>query len=254
MIIIETMKTASLFLIAGFLNATCAQGPAANPNNDTGFAVIELFTSEGCSSCPPADALVARIQKEYAGRPVYLLAYHVDYWNYLGWKDVFSAPPFSDRQKQYAAWLKARSVYTPQVVVNGNKEFVGTNEQALRNSMTTDLQKTPTGKLTIKIKSQEKAAVNVEYQAIGFAGSNYLLLAIVQKSASTQVKRGENSGKTLAHVQVVRSFQTVALNNKSKGTVAVNLPEDLDQKDAEIIAIVQNNANGEIAAAAKVED
>src|ERR1700709_1440967 len=83
-----------------------------------GFAVIELFTSEGCSSCPPADALVARVQKESNDKPVYILAFHVDYWNHLGWKDAFSSAEYSERQNQYARWLKLSSVYTPQIVVN----------------------------------------------------------------------------------------------------------------------------------------
>jgi hypothetical protein len=84
-----------------------------------GFAVVELFTSEGCSSCPPADDLVAKIQKENNDQPVYILAFHVDYWNNLGWKDSFSSSAFSKRQNQYADWLNLRSVYTPQVIVNG---------------------------------------------------------------------------------------------------------------------------------------
>ncbi|MEO6849831.1 MAG: DUF1223 domain-containing protein, partial [Mucilaginibacter sp.] len=106
-----------------------------------GFAVVELFTSEGCSSCPPADAVVAKVQKESANKPVYILAYHVDYWNRLGWKDVFSSPEYSARQNQYAHWLKLSSVYTPQVVVNGRTEFVGSEEGALRGAISTNLQK-----------------------------------------------------------------------------------------------------------------
>ena len=79
-----------------------------------GFAVVELYTSEGCSSCPPADALVAKVQKESTDKPVYILAFHVDYWNRLGWKDVFSNHDYSSRQYQYSRWLKSE-VYTPQI-------------------------------------------------------------------------------------------------------------------------------------------
>src|ERR1700761_8258700 len=108
---------------------------------EKGFAVIELFTSEGCSSCPPADALVARVQKESNGKPVYILAFHVDYWNRLGWKDVFSSAEYSERQSEYAKYLKLESVYTPQVIVNGKKEFVGSEESTLQNSVSAALQK-----------------------------------------------------------------------------------------------------------------
>src|SRR6187402_1594915 len=96
---------------------------ATTTNN--GFAVVELYTSEGCSSCPPADELVSKIQKESNGQPVYILAFHVDYWNRLGWKDVFGDAAYSKRQNDYAQYLKLPSVYTPQIVVNGKKEFVG---------------------------------------------------------------------------------------------------------------------------------
>src|SRR5580704_2729726 len=105
-----------------------------------GFAVVELFTSEGCSSCPPADALIAAVQQEDKDLPVYILAFHVDYWDRLGWKDAFSEGACSDRQRQYAAWLNLNSVYTPQVVVNGRKEFVGSEAGTLRAAIQSGLQ------------------------------------------------------------------------------------------------------------------
>src|ERR1700709_1958776 len=108
-------------------------------NGNDGFAVVELFTSEGCSSCPAADDVVAKVQNENNDKPVYILAYHVDYWNRLGWKDVFSDAAYSKRQNQYAAWLNLESIYTPQVVVNGNKEFVGSQESTLRSVIKDDL-------------------------------------------------------------------------------------------------------------------
>ncbi len=99
-----------------------------------GFAVIELFTSEGCSSCPPADELVSKVLSE--NKPdVYILSFHVDYWDRLGWKDDFSQATFSDRQKQYARYLSLDGVYTPQIVVNGTDQFVGSNETHLRSSI-----------------------------------------------------------------------------------------------------------------------
>src|SRR5476649_2001101 len=118
---------ACLGLAAIITQAFIKDKKTVSPENK-GFAVIELFTSEGCSSCPPADALVAKVQKESADKPVYILAFHVDYWNRLGWKDAFSSAEYSYRQSQYARWLKLSSVYTPQIVVNGHTEFVGSEE------------------------------------------------------------------------------------------------------------------------------
>src|SRR5579859_6695441 len=113
-----------------------------------GFAVVELFTSEGCSSCPAADALVATVQKEDKDLPVYILSFHVDYWDRLGWKDAFSDAAYSDRQREYARWLRLSSVYTPQVVVNGHQEFVGSDAVKLREAISNGLQATPKASLS----------------------------------------------------------------------------------------------------------
>ncbi len=106
---------------------------------EKGFAVLELFTSEGCSSCPPADELLAKIQKESEGKSIYILAYHVDYWDRLGWKDMFSSADYSKRQTQYGQWLHKSSVYTPQLIVNGKAEFVGSSESAIREAIAAQL-------------------------------------------------------------------------------------------------------------------
>ena len=111
-------------LLISVNKSTASKRKPVNFNNDKGFAVLELFTSEGCSSCPPADELIERIQKEAGDKSVYILAYHVDYWNRLGWKDAFSQPEFSKRQYWYHQ-LFTSQVYTPQLIINGQNEFVG---------------------------------------------------------------------------------------------------------------------------------
>src|SRR5882757_7431762 len=98
--------------------------------NSKGFAVVELSTSEGCSSCPPADELVEKIQKDNKNGKIYILAFHVDYWDHQGWKDRFSDREFSNRQRQYAGWLNLQTVYTPQIVVNGTTEYVGSDQSS----------------------------------------------------------------------------------------------------------------------------
>lgn len=216
-----------------------------------GFALIELFTSEGCSSCPPADELIARIQKENNDQPVYILSFHVDYWNHLGWKDSFSSPAYSKRQSQYVAWLNLQSAYTPQVVINGRKEFVGSEESTLRNAIKTSLQKTPQAQIILKDVQIRQGQVNLKYQTEGAVQPGALVLALVQKSATTDVKRGENGGRKLSHVQIVRSLQTIPFDPGKEGIVHIDLPDGLNPANAELIAFLQNNANGEIIAAAK---
>ena len=241
----------SLFSLS-FISKDKSQAASYNGNNSKGFAVVELFTSEGCSSCPPADDLAAKIQKENIDMPVYILAYHVDYWNRLGWKDRFSNAAFSQRQRRYADWLNLSSVYTPQAVVNGSKEFVGSEEGTLRNAIKRSLQKTSDAQLTLKVVKSEQRKVTVQYHTEGETTNTSLLLALVQKSAVSKVQRGENSGRTLFHVQIVRNLKTINLAGIGNGSATVDLPEGEDKKDVEeVIAFLQKNDNGEIVAAGK---
>jgi len=217
---------------------------------DKGFAVVELFTSEGCSSCPPADELVAKIEKESADKPIYILAFHVDYWNRLGWKDVFSSADYSHRQNQYANWLHLQSVYTPQVVVNGRTEFVGSEEGTLRSTIKTNLEKTPAADLTLSNVKTDGGKVSVQYHTQGNIGNDVLLLAVVEKHAQSNVERGENSGRTLSHVQIVRALTSTPVK-AGEGNASIALPKGFDAKGYELIAFLQNPANGEISGATK---
>lgn len=256
------MRSIKIFaLVAGLITAAAISAAFINPRNNApaknkiiadgkGFAVIELFTSEGCSSCPPADELVARIQKEDKDKPVYILAFHVDYWNRLGWKDVFSSADYSKRQNQYAGWLNLQSVYTPQIVVNGKKEFVGSEEGTLRNAITAGLRSNPAASLTLNTQKGQDH-ITVQYRATGTEKNSDLLLALVQKAAQTKVQRGENGGRTLSHVQIVRKIQSQPLNAGGNGNTTIALPQGANQGDWEVIGLVQNKTNGEILAAAK---
>jgi hypothetical protein len=236
----------SAFINIGYLKALKADNPA-----NKGFAVIELFTSEGCSSCPPADALVARVQKENSDKPVYILAFHVDYWDRLGWKDVFSSPEYSARQNQYARWLKLSSVYTPQIVVNGRTEFVGSEEGNLRIAIKTNLQKPAKAELTLSGIKVENDRASLQYHIEGATTNAVLLVALIGKNATIKVQRGENGGRTLSHVQIVNQLKSLSLKNDNEGTLSIALPHGFDPQKYELIGFVQNTANGEIIGATK---
>ena len=243
------------FVIAGivntaFINIRHIKASKANITGK-GFAVIELFTSEGCSSCPPADALVERVQKESNDKPVYILAFHVDYWNHLGWKDVFSSAEYSERQKQYAHLLNLSSVYTPQIVVNGRTEFVGSEEGNLHNAIRTNLQKPAKAEITLNNVKINGDKASLQYHAEGETNSTSLLIALVEKTATSKVKRGENRGRTLSHVQIVRQLLSVSLKNSNSGTENVALPHGFNPQNFEVIGFIQNTANGEITGATK---
>jgi hypothetical protein len=237
----------SLITVTTILSQAHTRNYAAD---NKGFAVVELFTSEGCSSCPPADAVVAKIQKESANEPVYILAFHVDYWNRLGWKDVFSSADYSRRQNQYASWLKTGEIYTPQIVVNGKTAFVGSEEGTLRNAIKASLQKDASAEITLSDIKADGNKVSLNYQTKGNTGNSDLLIAVVQKTAQTKVERGENAGHILSHVQIVRSLQSLTLKSSS-GAESIVLPKGVDAKGSELIALLQNTSTGAIVGATK---
>jgi hypothetical protein len=245
--ILAALLTVAALGVTAFINARLLK----NVNGDNkGFAVIELFTSEGCSSCPPADELVAKIQKESKDKPVYILAFHVDYWNRGGWKDVFSSADYSKRQSDYASYLHLQSVYTPQIVVNGKTEFVGSEEGTLRNAIKTNLQKPSPAQLSLNISAVDKGQAAIKYNAEGTDKNTVLQIAVLQKNAQTKVERGENAGHTLSHVQIVRKLQKVTLNGNT-GSVNITLPQGFDSQNWEIIGFLQNTSNGAITAGAR---
>ncbi|WP_158796125.1 thioredoxin family protein [Pedobacter sp. L105] len=253
------MKILTSFFIAGSialiaLSVKSKPRPAVPVQSDhsPGFAVIELFTSEGCSSCPPADELLAKIQQENKNKPVYILAFHVDYWNRLGWTDIFSNPLYSKRQNDYAEQLNLHSIYTPQAIVNGQMEFVGSEERTLRTAITKQLQTSSSEQLRLKGITVHSKQVSLRYLTKDVQEKESLVVALVQKSAVSHVKRGENSGRTLSHVQIVRALETIALQS-TNGNVVLNLPEGIELKNLEIIAFLQQRNSGKITAATKME-
>jgi hypothetical protein len=224
---------------------------ANTTSSGKGFAVIELFTSEGCSSCPPADKLIARIEKESGDKPIYVLAYHVDYWNRLGWVDTFSRSEYSDRQKRYAQWLKNPQYYTPQAVINGVTECVGSEETNLRNAIKTGLDGSEKTKITLGSIKVDNNKATVQYHAEGTKRNCDLLMALIQKDATTKVESGENGGHTLSHVQIVNQLKATPLKNGTDGTQNFTLPHGFDPQKWELIGFVQNTSTGEITGASK---
>ncbi|MGR3856996.1 DUF1223 domain-containing protein [Chryseobacterium indologenes] len=242
--------TAVLFAASAFIHQNKDQKTAQHSTSEnSGFAVLELFTSEGCSSCPPADELMGKIEKEYKDEPVYLLSYHVDYWNRLGWKDRFSTAENSQRQQQYSRILNSQ-VYTPQLVVNGKTEFVGSDENNIRNAIRKALitsKKTPV-ELSAAI-SQHK--IDVHYKAPSTDPQNILLINLVEKHSSTEVGKGENEGRHLHHWQIVHKQKLISLNKQQEGITTFKLPEGFSPENWEVIAFIQNRRTGEISGSAK---
>jgi hypothetical protein len=232
-----------------FLSCTSfgRKGAVANAADTTGFAVVELFTSEGCSSCPAADALLTRIAGEYK-QNLYVMEFHVDYWNYIGWKDVFSSPEYTKRQQRYAKLFQLNSTYTPQAIVNGHMELVGSDDDKLHDGINRFLKQVPGTQITLSAKANNR---NIDVSYIVSSNKNEILnIAVVQKMAETDVRRGENSGRKLKHINIVRTFTTID-DGKTSGAVSVSLPEGLPARDVSVIAYTQQKDSWEITGAAE---
>ena len=243
----QIRKTLLPFTISGVVLLCTATGFMCRTKNSAetfdkkGFAVVELFTSEGCSSCPSADAAAARLVAKNNDH-VYVLAYHVDYWNKLGWKDSFSKAEYSQRQSGYAAQFKLNSIYTPQIVVNGSSEFVGSDERKLKSTVEKNIVEASPSDLSITTtKTSER--VDVEYSITGNE-EVILNLALVQPEATTVVKRGENDGKTLHHVNIVRFLKTITA--KDKGKASLEIPKDLTYIPLQLLAFTQAQKDGQV--------
>src|SRR5437763_7299030 len=171
--------------------------------------LVELFTSEGCSSCPPADAVLARLVRAQPvpGATVVGLSEHVDYWNSLGWKDPFSDALFTDRQQDYAPVVARGRVYTPQMVVGGRVDVLGSDESGARSAVARAAAE-PHG--TLRLERRGKS-VHVAGQDLPAHADAQVLLAVVEDGLSNRVLRGENEGRTLLHSAVVRSLNRIGL-------------------------------------------
>ena len=221
-------------------------GPVIPDGAFPGIAFVELFTSEGCSSCPPADAVIARLLAKKQDR-VFILAYHVDYWNRLGWKDPFSSAEFSKRQNDYASSLQLQSIYTPQVIVNGTTEFVGSDEGKLIAAVKQNLAGTSAISIDVDIKKTGDH-LELAYKLKGDHIDNQLLnVALLQNEATTSVKKGENAGKTLPHVNIVRTLKSIIAKNS--GVVTMDIAGDLAGNELQLIAFTQATGNGRVSGA-----
>ena len=196
--------------------------------------VLEMFTSQGCSSCPPADKVIEEVEEKYPELNIIPISYHVDYWNRLGWKDPFSQAKFSTYQRQYASQWRERSVYTPQLVLNGEKHIVGSNTDALSSYL--HLSETEVAQ-DIQLKAQAvPGKINVDYTFEG-QGEN-ITLVVIAKEKTTEILRGENRGRKLNNSHIAAVKQTFTQKTQ---TVTLYLPKWVESDDTlEIVAYTQD--------------
>ena len=209
------------------------------------IAVIELFTSQGCSSCPAADLLLNKMVEDKPTE-VIGLSFHVSYWNYLGWKDPYSSQQFTDRQKLYASIKKLNNIYTPQMIVNGLDEFVGSDKQSLTRSLEKSKRINANYELKADIRF-DNGYLYVTYTIPKTVKDEVINAALVDKLIENYVSRGENSGLILKHHNVVRTFKTEAL--KETGEFSFELSST---KGKSIILYVQDKNTLEVKGATQL--
>ncbi|AEU38372.1 DUF1223 domain-containing protein [Granulicella mallensis] len=207
-----------------------AQGTAsADTASRPKVILVELFTSEGCSSCPPADNLLRAINgtQPSAGQIIVGISEHVTYWNSLGWSDPFSSDLYTDRQNRYGSRFGLDSVYTPQMVVNGTEQFVGSDQSSLASAIRKEQNRTDPVDLRILSANRLGGALMVDFSAKGDASlqGSEIFAVLTDDADQSIVPRGENSGRTLSHVAVARTLLRVAkLQEAPQQTVQIALP------------------------------
>jgi hypothetical protein len=206
-----------------------AVGRGMHPANDSAQrtpVLVELFTSEGCSDCPPADALLERLDRSQpvSGAGIIVLSEHVDYWNDIGWRDPYSSHEYSERQGTYAGRFGLGSVYTPQMVIDGRFELVGSDERRaiLAIESATKSEKIPVSVSLIRLEASSMVSLHVSAGHLAPsipARSADVLIATADESDESHVSRGENAGRTLKHIAVLRSLTRVGIQESSTGQV-----------------------------------
>ena len=218
-------------------------------------AVLEMFTSQGCSSCPPADKIMGYYAREE--QDVLALSWHVDYWNYLGWKDTFSKAEFTKRQYSYANAFKRRGVYTPQAVVNGRDHVVGSRMNAIENAMLSHTRAAGAPPLAPVSIVHEGGKIKISAKGPELA-QTIVWLIYFDRSGTVKIERGENAGETITYHNIVRDFSMLGMNHD--GEIDLILPADAHKRaESEACAVlvqktVENGAPGPIVAAGVLYD
>ncbi len=217
-------------------------------------AVVELFTSEGCSSCPPAERLLNELHAvtvNAEGLPLIALAYHVDYWDRLGWADPYADPRFSARQRSYARRLEDGRVYTPNMVVNGVASFVGSSPSDAKRAIETALAAVAPVGVTLNAQPDDASTLAVAWALEGpLPAGARLHIAVTEDGLVSQVGRGENRGRTLAHDAVVRRWQSQEA--QSTGRTELALPDDLQTGRSAVVVLVQDGDTGAVLGASRI--
>ena len=252
------MSNLGLVFAISAMAAIAPLGAQSDNHNGQVPVLLELFTSEGCSDCPPADRLLEALDRtqSVAGAEVIVLSEHVDYWNRLGWKDPFSSPQFSARQSAYASQFHLDSVYTPQLVVDGRLQFVGSDGHEAKAAIEKESHEQKQAiAISNVVRAGNQVTAHIEVSATQMSGGRapVLYVALADNKAESQVARGENAGRALAHVAVVRSLTqlgTIHIESPFSNDVTLSTQRGAGANGLRLVAFLQDPSSGHILAAA----
>jgi len=218
--------------------------------------IVELFTSEGCSSCPPADQVLTRLvsKQPIDGAEVIGLSEHVDYWNHLGWADPFSSPLFTARQARYEKTFGLNGSYTPQMVVDGDAEFVGSDDERAAQEIAKALRHQK-AKLDLMVSGVDSATLTLHIHVSGSPATTGVFVAVTEDDLQSHVRRGENSGRSLSHTAVVRELFKVGDIHRGKQaslTVPIKVRPEWMRKHLKLVVFLQGGGQGGIRGASLV--
>lgn len=238
---------------AGLAGGAAAEGanpgePSATKNNTQAKAVVELFTSQGCSSCPTADAVLGKLADR---GDIVALSFSIDYWDYLGWKDTLSNPKFTERQRAYAKSF-GQGIYTPQAIINGAVHINGSDEAKIKVAIDEAIKQAASGQVPIRLRQDgDKLVVDagVSGQALPVKDAT-LWLAVIAKTVEVPITRGENRGQTLTYRNVVRELTPIGMWNGKAMTVQLDRQTFMTSRDDGCAVLLQQGRAGPILGAA----
>ncbi len=213
------------------------------------IVVLELFTSQGCSSCPSADALLEKVKKEHS-EGVFTLSYHVDYWNYIGWKDPFSKSEYTQIQRAYNTKLRYNGNYTPEVVVNGKAHFVGSDASKMNIALDAFGKERVENAIEISNVKRDNGKVTYDYQIKGAINNKNLRAVLVVDERITSVKRGENRNRTIKNSNIVVA-ETKTYIKMPSATGSIEIPKLVRSKDQLHLILLVENVAKDLTAATK---
>lgn len=237
-----------------FSRQQASQIDAAAPLQSTGYepvVVIELFTSQGCSSCPPADRLLNQLVNSDIAS-LYAVSYHVDYWNYIGWTDPFSKAEYTAMQSAYNDKLKSRSNYTPELVINGKEHMVGSDATQIKNRIQAYSRQPASNAVKLSSAKWSGEKITADYEIKGEIQGRSVKAVLLLNERSTFVKRGENSGRTLLNTQIALTVNEFDLE-ATEGKIIFDAPEQYKTGDTLYLLLMTENSGHDKTGAGQIK-